>query len=58
MSDENKPKMTGIQLGLVIGAGLGIVAGLLLGNIALGIAIGAGIGLVFGILWGKRNTQK
>lgn len=35
---------------LLIGAGLGVIAGALLGELAMAVAIGAGIGLVIGTI--------
>ncbi|SEL09135.1 hypothetical protein SAMN04487910_1688 [Aquimarina amphilecti] len=40
-----KKKLT---LGLLFGAGIGLLAGILTDNIAIGLAFGAGVGLVFG----------
>ena len=57
MPDEDKAKKRGTQLGLVIGAGMGIVLGLLFGNIAIGIPVGAGVGLVFGMLFDRQKSK-
>lgn len=37
-----------LTFGIAIGAGVGIVFGVLVGNIALGIALGAGAGVALG----------
>lgn len=39
-----------VGIGLALGAGLGVVVGLLLDNLALGMAIGASAGLMVGVL--------
>lgn len=39
-----------LALALSIGAGLGIVAGLVIGNLALGLSLGAGLGLSIGMV--------
>jgi hypothetical protein len=44
-------------LGLIVGAGTGIVIGLLFGNVAVGLAVGAGIGLILGLFF-DRQKQK
>jgi hypothetical protein len=41
-----------LAIGLVIGGGFGIVAGILLDNIPMGIVFGAGFGLVIGLGFG------
>lgn len=47
---EVKPKRTFSSLGLVLGAGLGILASLLLlgGNFAISIGVGAALGILGG----------
>ena len=39
----------GLSLGLVIGAGLGILFGYLIDNVTLGLILGAGGGMVIGL---------
>ncbi len=38
-----------ITLGLIFGAGIGLITGILRDNIAIGLSLGAGVGLVFGM---------
>ena len=35
-------------VGVVFGAGIGLCAGILTGNIAIGLALGAGVGWILG----------
>ena len=54
---DNRPYWTGA--GISIGAGIGLVVGLLGwggGGIALGVALGAGIGLVVGAIADSMRT--
>lgn len=37
-----------ILLGLIFGAGIGLIAGILTNTIAIGLVLGAGVGLVLG----------
>ena len=48
---------TNMVIGLVIGAGLGLIFGLMLNKIGLGIALGAGIGLVFGLIIPEKQKK-
>jgi uncharacterized membrane protein len=62
MSNEPKdspPKKTPDQigLGLVIGAGLGVLFGILYHNIPIGITMGAALGLVFGAAFSLKNKK-
>ena len=41
---------------MVIGAGLGIVIGILTNKLAIGLAVGAGIGVLIGFII-KKNRQ-
>lgn len=42
---------------LVIGAGLGVVFGIIYHNIAMGITFGAALGLVFGAALSLKNKK-
>jgi uncharacterized membrane protein len=42
-------------IGLAIGAGLGLIFGIMVNNIGLGIALGAAFGLIFGFSIGKKK---
>lgn len=44
--------------GLVSGAGLGMLAGLVFGSVIDGFMIGAGIGLVLGSAYGMSGSKK
>jgi uncharacterized membrane protein len=62
MSNEQRdpqPKKTSDQigLGLVIGAGIGVVFGILYHNIPMGITFGAALGLVFGAAFSLKNKN-
>jgi hypothetical protein len=46
-----------LVLGLSMGAGLGIVAGLMVSNLALGLALGAGLGLSIGMLIDSSKSR-
>jgi len=43
-----------IALGVLFGAGIGLLAGILTSNIAIGLSLGAGVGIVFGTALGTR----
>tara|TARA_R110001583_G_scaffold100925_1_gene247184 strand:+ start:2195 stop:2374 length:180 start_codon:yes stop_codon:yes gene_type:complete len=51
-----------IVLGLIYGAGIGLIAGILANTIAIGLALGAGVGLVLGAVvknyYKKNGTGK
>lgn len=53
-SDSNG-RWNAVGLGVAFGAGLGIVAGLILSNIGLWLAIGAGLGVVLGAVLAQRR---
>jgi len=62
MNNEPKdpqPKKTSDQIGLwlVIGAGLGVVFGILYHNIPIGISMGAALGVVFGAAFSLKNKK-
>ena len=62
MNNEPKdpqPKKTSDQIGqwLAIGAGLGVVFGIIYHNIAMGITFGAALGLVFGAAISLKNKK-
>jgi hypothetical protein len=62
MSNEPKdlqPKKASDQIGvwLVIGAGIGVVFGILYDNIPMGITFGAALGLVFGAAFSLKNKK-
>ena len=41
-----------VAIGLVLGGGIGIIAGIIMDNIPMGIAFGGGFGLVIGLAIG------
>jgi ABC-type uncharacterized transport system permease subunit len=51
-------KKNHIGIGLVAGAGLGVVFGAVFGNVGLGIPIGAGIGLVLGLIFRVTSRKR
>ena len=55
----SKRKMSDYRMGLTIslGAGLGVVAGALLDNIALWLCVGAGIGVLLGACMQLRKKD-
>ena len=62
MSNEQKDpqkKKTSDQIGqwLAIGAGLGVVFGIIYHNIAMGILLGAALGVVFGAAISLKNKK-
>jgi len=52
---NNKSKF--LALGLVLGGGIGIIAGSLMGNIPMGIVFGGGIGLIMGFAIGTALNK-
>jgi F0F1-type ATP synthase assembly protein I len=55
---ENKSKF--LAIGLVLGAGIGIIAGSAFGSIPMGIVFGGGFGLILGLAIGdvlERRTE-
>jgi len=62
MSNEQKdhrPEKNPDQIGLwlVIGAGIGVLLGMVFKNIAMGITFGAALGLVFGAAFSLKNKK-
>ena len=62
MSNEQKDsqsKKTPDQIGvwLAIGAGVGVLLGIVFKNIAMGITFGAALGLVFGAALSLKNKK-
>ena len=47
----------GIALGLVAGAGVGLVVSFHVGIFPIGLALGAGLGMIIGFLIGERIDQ-
>jgi hypothetical protein len=47
-----------LAIGLVIGAGIGIVAGPLMDNIPMGIVFGGGFGLIIGLAIGAALDRR
>ncbi|MHC5209864.1 MAG: glycine zipper family protein [Planctomycetota bacterium] len=57
-ASDNRPDVSNLTMfGMLVGAGLGAVAGLLLDELALGVALGAGIGILVGMLRAKRGSS-
>lgn len=53
-------KNKNITLGVLSGAGIGLIIGILTSNIAIGLSLGAGAGLVLGAALGngvKKNKK-
>ncbi|WP_405207249.1 hypothetical protein [Aquimarina sp. LLG6339-5] len=48
-------KKKDIKLGFIFGVGIGLLAGILTGNIAIGLTLGAGVGLIFGTVIKKSQ---
>lgn len=56
--DPQKVKTTDqIGLWLAIGAGIGVLLGIVFKNIAMGITFGAALGLVFGAAFSLKNKK-
>jgi hypothetical protein len=56
--DRNRTFGTWAGLGLVIGAGAGVVLGSLgIGDLAIGVGVGAGLGLVLGSVVGLLRSR-
>jgi len=53
----NGPLHFGTGAALAVGAGLGLVLGTLLDNLAIGLAAGAGIGVVAGAMLESRGRR-
>jgi len=47
-----------LAIGLVIGGGIGIVAGILMDNISTGIVFGGGFGLIMGLAIGATLDRR
>ena len=47
-----------LAIGLVLGAGIGIVAGSLMNNIPMGIVFGGGFGLIVGLAIGAGIDRR
>jgi hypothetical protein len=47
-----------LAIGLVLGAGMGIVAGSLMNNIPMGIIFGGGFGLIMGLAIGAGMDRR
>lgn len=54
MSDERRK---GPEMGLIVGAGLGIALGLLFREMAVGIALGAILGFLFFVTRGRARGR-
>jgi uncharacterized membrane protein len=52
---EKTPNQTGVWL--AIGAGVGILLGIIFHNIAVGVTFGAALGLVFGAAFSLKNNK-
>jgi hypothetical protein len=50
--DEVNNKSRFLAIGLVLGGGIGIIAGIMMDNIPIGIVFGGGFGLVIGLAIG------
>jgi hypothetical protein len=57
-SETKKVEANGAGLGIAIGAGLGLIFGLLTDNIGLCVGIGAALGLVFGFAFSSMALGK
>ena len=47
-----------IAIGLVLGGGIGIVAGILMDNLPMGIVFGGGFGLVLGLAVSAATSSR
>ena len=47
-----------VAIGLVLGGGIGIIAGIIMDNIPIGRALGGGFGLVIGLAIGAALDQR
>lgn len=56
---QTSPRQTAVGVAVAMGAGIGIVVGVIIGGgagVAVGAALGAGIGVVVGAVWdGSRS---
>lgn len=57
MQKKTLPPGMFFPFGIIIGAGIGLVIGILSGNLAISLALGAGIGMLFGIVLGRANQK-
>ena len=58
VTEEGKPAYPqgyGLSTGLVLGAGFGLLLGLLIDQVSLGIPIGGTIGVILGCMWERGN---
>lgn len=53
--DNDRALVLRAVLGLLIGAGVGYILGLLTGNLPLWVGLGAGVGLAFAVSLTGRN---
>jgi hypothetical protein len=58
LADKKTNQNSLLSLGLIIGAGIGLLIGMVAGNLAIGIAIGAGVGLMFGVVIGRSAADR
>ena len=57
-SKSKKELFDGAGIGLAVGAGLGLIFGLLTDNIGLGVGIGAALGIVFGSAFTSMAVER
>jgi len=55
---SNRKRHAYLPFGLVFGAGIGLLFGLVTGNLAIGLALGAGTGLVWSLVIGQALARR
>lgn len=58
MKKQKYPEGHFIGIGIVIGAGIGVVLGVIFENIGIGIALGTGLGVTVGALLEEKNRKR
>ena len=57
-TDSKKEMANGAGMGLAIGAGIGLIFGILTDNVGIAVGVGAALGLVFGSIFTYKVADK
>ncbi len=58
MPEERKERLGALGFGLVLGAGIGVLFGVIVGALPVAIAVGAGIGILLGAVIGRSTKTR